>query len=262
MNDFKELLTNPNPSNIMWDKFMYPMLFLGSTYLPVSKDIYLTSKRHTIAARLPHLDSNVAQQQATFFANMLETEHGDVGTYNTVAVKPSNRVAAGPFVVFTFEYDTADKSTDMESLTEQLDWVYTLDKCDIIYDVFLSDDSFYGMTVNYSGSKGLHFHILVDPNKNNSMLFTLKNLTIRNAYMHMWSHTLLPIMQRVLRPTHAQCDMSLEQPDKWRRSPNSLRTIEDSKSKKKHVFAEVGDQVMQTTLWEKYNNTNLNLWGT
>ncbi|KQK30838.1 hypothetical protein ARD30_12955 [Bosea thiooxidans] len=154
-----------------------PRLFLpdqfGGIYYPVDVTTFSVGRNHhvaeTIASEADPL-TNFGRDPwsaLTYFANPLRVWHrspvGEDPSINEAfaADAPKHRVVLGDYHILTYEFD----QNDVEFLKEQLSWLRSSgNKLDSRIGGLFKHCSGYadfaGITVNYSGSKSLHIHVV------------------------------------------------------------------------------------------------------
>lgn len=242
-----------------------PRLFVpdqfGGVYYPVDVTTFSVGRNHhvaeTIAAEVDPLTKFGGDPWSalTYFANPLRVwNRSPVGEDQPInealsADAPKDRVVLGDYHILTYEFDLKD----VEFLKEQLSWLRTsgnkLDSC--IGGLFKHCSGyadFSGLTVNYSGSKSLHIHVVFSTAlaRQKLGLDGCVATDLRDGFAAHWERLhekLLPI----LGVEGLRADSALRFAEAFRRVPNGCRVIDG-----KHLLdIPEGTLVPQITLWEE-----------
>ncbi|WP_156449716.1 hypothetical protein, partial [Caulobacter sp. CCH9-E1] len=244
------------------DRFLGPQLFRPDVgpglYVPVDVEKYSAGRNHLLAETLivePDsfgLDCD-PRNGLSFFANPLRIGAQLPDPFDEdrlVWEPPSGRVAMAPIQVFTFEFDE-----DIQFLGEQLSWLRskknTLD-CPMgdLYRHCAAFADFAGITVNYSGNKGLHIHVAFRTDLAVTQFPGLSEpgAAIRAGLIEHWRRLHLDVLRILKVPAGISADASVRLPEQFRRIPNGLRRLE----KPSVLGVPAGEIVPQVTLWEKW----------
>ena len=108
---------------------------------------------------------------------------------------------------------------------------------------------FAGITVNYSGNKSLHFHLVFQTALAAAQLGLGKATDARRGLIAHWDDLHAAVLDHLPLPTGVTADASLRLPEAYRRIPNGTRLIESDC----HLLGiPAGMIVSQVTLWEKW----------
>lgn len=215
-------------------------------YLGLAVDHYLSGKNPHIAKALRNQQD--AWPALTFFTNPLSIPPAPLLIEGKEEwIPPMDRVIWGQNQVMTYEFD----QPDLPFFRKQLAWCRSADGKQLncaMGKLFLACSQwvdFRGITVVYSGSKSFHIHIV----------FTTANAiaqgitqNVREGLKGHW-HRLLNTVMAELQP-NVQPDMSMWQPEKFRRFPNGIRQLD----KPNIIGIPAGANVPQLTVWEKFRN--------
>ncbi|MFC7540731.1 hypothetical protein ACFQU2_16390 [Siccirubricoccus deserti] len=164
--------------------------------------------------------------------------------------RPSERVALGPFYVFTFEHD----ERSIEFFREQMSWLMSRKKASDspmgrLFARLSEYADFAGLTVNYSGGKSLHIHATFNTLLAAEALDLYAIADLRPGFVAHWN-LLRPIVREVLAvPNGVEPDPMLRFPESYRRLPNAYRLVEGSD----HILGvPPGTWVRQVTVWEQW----------
>lgn len=247
------------PANRFWTEYLHPHLLRDSSYVPLSPYKRLPGRNHLHTTEVAQHGASSGQASATYFANLLGYGKQDSeGRWTS----PSDRIAFGPFVVFTIEYDYDDKSLTSEALRDarveflktQLGWCRirsggkdALDSAfGDLYRAFRTNTDFAGLVVNYGGHKSLHIHVVFRLDELRAR-FTFNSGETRTGYQSHWD-LIARLVDSILVPG-VMADCTLRQPEQWRRLPNGL-WLND---KPDHILGIPLDTLVpQLTLWEKF----------
>lgn len=162
---------------------------------------------------------------------------------------PKDRVVLGDYHVLTYEFDVADP----EFLKLQLSWLRVSDKrtgshMDRLFRHCSAFADFRGITVNYSGNKSLHIHVVFSTDLARSRLGLdgCRSPELRHGFATHWERLHQQILN-ILDVQGYRADEHLRFAESFRRIPNGSRVIEG-----KHLLG-VAERVIlpQVTLWEK-----------
>ncbi len=215
-------------------------------YLALAVDPYLAGRNHRIAKTM-RSEPN-AWHALTYFTNPLSIPPAPTiinGDEKWVA--PMERVIWGHSQVMTYEFD----QTDLDFFCQQLAWCRSntgkpLD-CAMgnLFRACSQWIDFEGITVNYSGNKSFHIHIVFGTAQ--AMTLGIEQ-NIRDGLNRHW-HRLLDTVMDQLKPG-VNPDMGMWEPEKFRRIPNGVRKLE----KPNILGIPAGEYVPQVTIWEKFRD--------
>jgi hypothetical protein len=249
-------------TNEFADRFLGPQLYrpdIGpGIYVPVDVVKYSEGRNHFLAEAIATepesfgLDCDPSTG-LSFFANSLTIGSqvpDPLRDDKLVWESPSSRVVMAPIQIFTFEFDQ-----DVEFLREQLSWLRTSKN---VLDCAMGDlyrhcatfADFAGITVNYSGNKGLHVHIAF---KTDLAIAQFPGLSepgaaIRAGLIEHWQRLHQDVLRVLKVPAGVTADDCVRLPEQFRRVPNGLRLLE----KPSVLGVPAGEIVPQVTLWEKW----------
>ena len=243
--------------------FLNPHLFrpdLGAgLYVPVDITKFSDGRNHLLAETITTRPWEIGvdgdpRMGVSYFANPLRigVQRPDpLMEGRWVWEAPSHRVILAPIQVFTFEFD----QPSVAFLGQQLAWMRSsknpLD-CPMgaLYRHCSTYADFAGITVNYSGNKGVHVHIAFRTDLAVAAFPGLgtAGMAIREGLIDHWNR-LHPDVLRVLGvPEGITADTSVRFPEQFRRLPNGLRELE----KPSLLGVPAGEFVPQVTLWERW----------
>lgn len=224
-------------------------------YMSVQPVKEAKGKHHIHAQALTDLnDPEFAAElyQHAFVSNRLNT--GDNwsrirGPAIEYAKPPMERLVGRGPILFTFEIDDQKPG----ALEIQLGWClpgpwskrWSHSKIGQLFQAMSRYDDFLGLTVNWSGNKSLHVHLIFDLDPIHRLL--PERLDIREGLIFHWDR---------LRPAVAanlgteQFDPALRLPEQYRRLPQGGRCLEADNI----LGAPAGTLVPQLTVWEKYRD--------
>ncbi|MEZ5681501.1 MAG: hypothetical protein R3E14_09430 [Erythrobacter sp.] len=244
---FKQSLERPR--NEFHRRVIVPQFYNPSTrsYMGLSFDQWLAGRNHRIAKCMKQACPE-AWGALTFFTNPLSLPaEPKIEDGCEVWTPPSDRVVWGKSQVMTFEFD----KEDIGFLSEQLRWCRS--STGKVLDCPIGDlfrfcsrwVDFEGITVNYSGNKSLHIHIVFT-----TALAQAQGMhaNLRSGITHHWER-LSKEVERILKPGIAP-DSSLRFPEQFRRIPNGVRVLD----KPNILGAPIDCYVPQVTLWEKFRD--------
>ena len=261
----KQFLSATQKQEKWFADLVRPRLFLpdqfGGVYYPVDVTTFSVGRNHhvaeTIASEADPLTKFGADPWSAlaYFANPLRVwNRSPVGEDQSIneaiaADAPKDRVVLGDYHILTYEFDL----DDIEFLKKQLSWLRTSgNKLDSPIGGLFKHCSGYadfsGITVNYSGSKSLHIHVVFSTAlaRQKLGLDGCGATELRDGFATHWERlheTLLPI----LGVEGLRADSALRFAEAFRRVPNGCRQID-----KTHLLGiPVGTLVPQITLWEK-----------
>lgn len=260
-NQFRRAMQRPDDA--FADHFLNPYLFrpdLGAgLYVPVDITKYSDGRNHMLAETIATRPWEVGvdgdpRMGISYFANPLRigVQCPDPFTEGRwVWEPPSQRVILAPIQMFTFEFD----QPSVAFLGEQLAWMRSTKNpldCPMgaLYRHCSTYADFAGITVNYSGNKGVHVHIAFRTNLAVAAFPGLggSRVDIRAGLIEHWSR-LHPEVLRVLGvPEGITADAAVRYPEQFRRLPNGLRVLE----KPNLMGVPAGEIVPQVTLWERW----------
>ncbi|CAO4145175.1 hypothetical protein [Methylorubrum extorquens] len=253
------------PATWFADTIMRPRLFrpdfLGGVYYPVALNPFSLGRNHALAETI---GTDLTPQTTyggdpltgvTFFANPLRmwvpiTVGEDDAASLDEPDRPMDRVVLGDHQVFTFEFDV----NDPEFLKLQLSWLRSskgpLD-CPMgdLYRECSGFADFAGLTVNYSGNKSLHIHVVFDTALAAARLGLgeISSADLRRGLVAHWDRLHDAVLLTLNVQGH-RADRSLCYPESFRRIPNGSRVIESDG----HLLGfPQGTIFPQVTLWEK-----------
>ena len=261
LRQFERAFNDRASRTLFLDRFVTPQLYRPDldTYLAVDQNEFADGRSHYVAQVLtenPSLDWS----EQTYFTNAMRIDHDPQayidadGRSRERFVRPMDRVVKGLHQAFTFEFDD-------ETLTffqRQLSWMRSAKHptdCKIgeLYKDLTRFCDFRGITVAWSGNKSFHIHIV----------FSTDLLTVsegyRNGFMSHWAK-LYPIVTAILNPG-INPDMSMNQPEKFRRLPGGTRKLK----KPNAIGIPAGTPVPQLVMWEKWidrapNGSSATFW--
>lgn len=213
-------------------------------HLGLAVDKYLPGRNHRIAKAMLQYDT--AWHALTYFTNPLSIPPApQIKEEKEKWMPPKERVVWGKFQVMTYEFD----QPDLDFFRRQLAWCRSktgkqLD-CAMgeLYRSCSQYIDFEGITVNYSGNKSFHIHIVF-----NTAITRGLTQNLRHGLNLHW-HRLLDTVMEKLDPG-VQPDMGMWEPEKFRRLPNGIRKLE----KPNILGMPVGSDVPQITIWEKFRD--------
>lgn len=224
-------------------------LITGDIYYPVSERQNRPGRNHLATVKVA--DGRMSLGENCYFANPLtiaEAEYGPDGKAQYPA--PMSRTRLGKFQVYTFEFDYAD----VEFFELQLGWLRSSGKkatdCAIgrFFKACKQWADFRGVTINWSGHKSLHIHVIFDMTAYVEK-FGEPDVGVRDGLVEHWKTLETMLLQHLdLTGTVYLPDRQLRFPEQYRRLPNGWRTIDDD-----HFLGiACGTKVCQTTLWEMW----------
>ncbi|WP_419252461.1 hypothetical protein ACN2C6_13600 [Caulobacter sp. ErkDOM-YI] len=248
--------------NAFADNFLTPYLFrpdLGAgLYVPVDDTKFAEGRNHllaeTLAAQADDGPSEADPRLAlSFFANPLRigAQHADPFEEGRLGWDaPSSRVILAPIQIFTFEFDQ-----DVAFLGQQLAWMRSAKNvldCPMgaLYRHCASYADFAGITVAYSGNKGIHIHLAFRTDLVAAVFPGLNEAgaAIRAGLIDHWNRLHADVLRVLCTPDGITADASVRFPEQYRRMPNGLRLLE----KPSLLGVPAGQDVPQVTLWEKW----------
>jgi hypothetical protein len=250
-------------SHLLVNAVLRPSLFRpdvdDDSYYPVAATPYEPGRNHLLAERLATDPVWVASFNAdpfvalTHFANPLRIgqQVWDEWREEHVWTAPKDRVVLGYHQILTYEFDIADR----EFLNLQLSWLRTsknrLDcKAGELFRHCSQYTDFAGITVNYSGNKSLHIHIVFDTLHARSLRLHERG-SLRAGIAAHWNDLHQELLRVLDVPAGVTADRSLRFPESYRRLPNGMRCIESDK----HLLGIPKDTaVQQVTLWEEWRD--------
>jgi hypothetical protein len=239
------------------DEIISPRLYVpngtGATYIPL--EISVVSQRdHGFSQQVVDRTGPFAElapgqyplSAFTYYAN--EAIQPDNDAYDDFA--PSMRVALGPYLVFTFEFD----DNDPDFLGAQLSWMRSYGKkmdsrMGQLYRQCQQFPDFAGLSAVWSGNKSVHTNLVFKTDLASDLygLGSFSPSALRNGFAQHW-YDLSTIVVQNLAPDHRIApDDSIRWPESWRRSPFGLRTVGAG-----HILGiPKGTEVPQVVLWEE-----------
>lgn len=237
-----------HPMGVFHERVIAPQFYQPAMnlYLGVALDKFVRGKNHRIAEKM--LKTPDAWGALTYFTNPLAIPPPPVledGEEKWVA--PKHRVIWGKYQVMTYEFD----ETDLSFFKQQMAWCRSGNgkplNCEMgqLYKACSAWCDFAGITVNYSGNKGFHIHIVFSTGHAKALGIQRH---IREGLDTHW-HRLLDTVMTTLKPG-VYPDKSMSQPDKYRRIPNGVRKLDQSNL----LGIPAGKLVPQVTIWEKFRD--------
>ncbi|BCB19202.1 hypothetical protein [Bosea sp. ANAM02] len=242
-----------------------PRLFVpdqfGGVYYPVDVTTFSVGRNHHVAETIASEADPLTKfggdpwSALTYFANPLRVWHrSPVGEDKSInealaADAPKDRVVLGDYHILTYEFDLKN----VEFLKEQLSWLRSpgnkLDsRIGRLFKRCSGYADFCGITVNYSGSKSLHIHVVFSTAlaRQKLGLDGYGATDLRDGFAAHWERlheTLLPILD----VQGLRADSALRFAEAFRRVPNGCRVVDG-----KHLLGiPEGTLVPQITLWEE-----------
>jgi hypothetical protein len=246
--------------NAFRQNFVGPQLYAADhngdgTYVPISTETTTLGRNHYLAEYLAGGSWPWASDDpfdgATYFANVLSLTQPlvDPETGSEDWEPPSRRIVLGDQYAFTLEFDYADP----EFLALQLSWLRSpKNPTDSLIGQFYLDmtkfTDFAGITVNYSGGKSLHVHVVFNLGLAKQSLGLLHASSIRDGLITHW-HELHRLFLAKTALTGVTADTATRLPEQYRRLPNGCREIDSDT----HILGiPKGTIVPQVTLWERW----------
>lgn len=243
--------------------FLNPYLFrpdLGAgLYVPVDSSKYSEGRNHLMAediALRPEIFAidDDPRTGLSYFANPLRTPVPRADALvegQAIFESPSSRVILAPIQIFTFEFD----QPCLDFLGQQLAWVRSrknpLDcQMGALYRHCATYADFAGLTVNYSGNKGVHVHVAFRTDLAAAAFhgLTEAGAAIRTGLIEHWCRLHRDVLRVLEVPDGITADIQVRFPEQFRRMPNGLRLLE----RPSLVGVPAGEIVPQVTLWEKW----------
>lgn len=215
-------------------------------YLGLAVDPYLAGRNHRIAETMQ--GEPCAWSALTYFTNALSIPPAPTiieGKEHWMS--PMDRVVWGHSQVMTFEFD----ESDLDFFKKQLAWCRSstgkLLDCAMgnLFRACSQWIDFEGIAVNYSGNKSFHIHIVFDTAQ--AIALGIAD-NVRAGLKQHW-HRLLDTVMCELEPG-VHPDMSMSEPEKFRRIPNGVRKLD----KPNILGVPAGQYVPQVTIWEKFRD--------
>jgi len=248
-------------TNAFADIYLMPHLFDSGTglYVPVDDSKYAPGRNHLLSVTLANDAPNASPANdprlgLSFFTNPLRigTQFPDpLDEDRLVWESPKSRVILAPIQIFTFEFD----QPSIEFLGHQLAWMRSgknLLDCAMgdLYRHCASFADFAGITVNYSGNKGVHVHIAFRTALAAAAFPGLVNAgaAIRAGLIDHWHRLHLDVLRVLGVPDGITADTSVSLPEQFRRIPNGLRVLD----KPSLLGVPAGEIVPQVVLWERW----------
>ena len=231
--------------------------FAENSYLGIARSEFVPGRNHHLARSLHAAGSG--WDDVTYFTNpMTVPPKPTVGQDGKpVWSAPKSRVHLGQKQVFTFEFDVAD----LAFCNQQLGWCRaskTGKPLDTIMGALFRHCSqwidFEGITVAYSGNKSFHIHIVFDTA--NAKMMGIASAIREGIHAH-WNRLRVIVLAN-LKPIDAhgnivQPDMSMWEPEKFRRIPNGVRELD----KPNLLGCPAGMKIKQVTIWEEFRERAL-----
>jgi hypothetical protein len=250
------------PSNRLMDEIIKPRLFLpqdqGGLYYPVDMTAFSEGRNHELAEQIAG-EPDPAQEfggdpfcALTYFANplRLDTPTWDDLRQRYVAIPPKDRVVLGRHQVFTFEFDVPT----LDFLKIQLSWLRSSggwrdSPMGHLFTYCSRFADFAGITVNYSGNKSLHIHVVFETELARHKLDLGPGSFVREGLVKHWERLHPEVIRILALPEGVVADGHLKYPESFRRLPNGARLID----KPGHILGfPAGTYVPQITLWEQH----------
>jgi len=224
-------------------------LISGDIYYPVSDRQNRPGRNHLATVKIA--EGRMMLEENCYFANPLtiaEAEYGADGKAQYPA--PMSRTRIGKYQVYTFEFDYAD----VAFFELQLGWLRSSGKkstdCAIgrFFKACTQWADFRGITVNWSGHKSLHIHVIFEMSAYIEK-FGEPDAGLREGLIEHWNDLETMLLQHLdLTETMYLPDRQLRFPEQYRRLPHGWRTVDDD-----HFLGiAAGTRVCQTTLWEMW----------
>ena len=191
-------------------------------------------------------------RRQTYFTNTMRFWNAKQDAFEM----PSERCVFGAITVLTIEFDPPKDWSTPERLIvleEQLDWLRRSgnerhsQKVQKIIRWAKRFADFRGLCVVYSGDKSLHFHFAFDTS---ALCETHPSLRdhLRPAYAAAHDK-LVEAFEELLPLNGLEPDTGMRQPEQFRRLPNGMRLVKDSK---RHLFGvPSGRRINQSVLYEE-----------
>lgn len=214
------------------------------TYLGIALDKYVSGKNHLLAQNMRQFPDY--WHALTYFTNPLSIPPSPLIVDDKAKwVAPMDRVVWGHSQVLTYEFD----QPDLDFFKTQMAWCRSSTgkplNCAMgrLFKACSQWIDFEGITVNFSGNKSFHIHIVFSTADAKALGIEQH---IREGHDAHW-HNLLNTVMDTLKPG-VNPDMSMWQAEKYRRLPNGVRKLD----KPNILGIPAGEYVPQTTIWEKF----------
>jgi len=262
-----------NPTNRLWEKYLFPNLLLDSggardpkpniahspeemtarpIYLPVAPVYNTRGRNHYGAVGAVQNGIMRAQGALSFFANALRIGLQDRDGHWEA---PKYRVVGGPFTIFTLEYDAPSQWPTEERiafLETQLGWFRKSGSNDLdrpirpVWDWVSQFSDFRGISACYGGHKSVHVHLVFDTTQLFEMRSDLRD-SLRPGYSRLFEH-----LREEIDAKFPQClspDPALARPEQYRKLPNGRWTND----RVAHLLGiPKGTSIPLVCLWEKF----------
>ena len=233
-----------NPSNWLADTIIKPRLFkpdvFGGVYYPVDLTKFSTGRNHHFAELIATDPDPIKTYGGdpwvglTLFANPLRlwTSHAVIEDPEADAVfhadAPKDRVTLGDHHILTYEFDVAHP----EFLDLQLSWLRPKQSpldCPIgkLFKYCSAFADFTGITVNYSGNKSLHIHVVFETALARTRLGLdgCSPADLRRGFASHWERLHEDLLPILCTQGH-RADEHLRYAESFRRIPNGTRVVE------------------------------------
>ncbi len=248
------------PSNTFNEIVLRPHLFVANagkeTSMPVAVMKNVPGRNHYLAEHLMNLRDPTEEYVADpfigleYFANCLRPWSPDREENGWVIANdpPSGRAELGEHQVFTFEFDI----NDVDFVKHQLAWARArkgeASAMERLFQFCSQFADFIGITMNYSGHKSFHAHIVFATALAREKLH-LDRMNVRRGHIAMWEWLRPHVTDCLAVPAFVAPDDALRQPESYRRIPNGTRVIDFDG----HLLGfPKGTFVPQVTIWERY----------
>lgn len=248
-------LSKQKSSKLVTD-YLAPLLHeqKSQTYIGVTCDVRSPARLDKEAFELA--SGKRSWNEMTYFMNPLSlpTVIDQTSTIQSQKYdKPMDRVKVTSIAIFTFEYDEKD---DFDFFRHQLSLFRSKNNpLDAPIGKFLSDirrkySDIIGLTVNYSGNKSFHFHIVA----NTDYLDGRQLLSPRNGLITAWQRLSTEIANSPhLDLQNHQPDRQLRFPETYRRLPDGTRVLQ----KDNQFGVPAGTTINQTVVWEHLSKRSI-----
>jgi hypothetical protein len=252
-----------NPNTWLADAIIKPNLFqpdaFGGVYFPVDLTTFSTGRNHLFAELIASDPNPIVTYGGDPFTGLMHFANplrlwlsnalGEDEQETALSPDPpKDRVVLGDHHVLTYEFDV----NDVQFLEEQLSWLRpkknALDcRMGQLYRHCSNFADFAGITVNYSGNKSLHIHIVFATALARARLGLgqCSSADLRKGFAEHWK-MLHEDVVRILETDGHRADDHLRFAESFRRLPNGSREIGDDNL----LGFSKGTLVPQITLWE------------
>lgn len=210
-------------------------------YLSIEGTAYAEGRNHLMSESLFH-NAEPDWSRPTYFTNPLRLDPLQTGPDGKLKfARPMDRVVLGDFQVFTFEFD----QDDIVYFKRQLKWMrsskHPLD-CPMgdLYKMLTKYVDFSGITVNWSGNKSFHIHLVFNTDH------VAAEEGVRGGHKRHW-WLLKDLVDLTLQPD-VDPDTGMDQAERYRRLPNGTRKLD----KPNILGMPAGTMIPQVTIWERY----------